>query len=631
MKANQIFIISSLFLTLLLLPLQTNAESDMNYYIISENADELNKFMQEQDIQVNDYFGRFSTFEVTLNEDEIKAIKQFDSTAVLQKERNYNITSDKVIPSITTVKAAPSNTTPYTGKNVKIGILDSGIDTEHRDLKVAGGYCALSNQCATGIPYDDNHGHGTHVAGVIAAKANDTGTVGIAPNAQIYSIKVLNEFGKGTTGSIIRGIEWAIENDLDILNLSITSTTYDAVMENTLKVAYEKGMLLVGAAGNEALVQPKGNSVTYPAKFSSVIAVGAVTDELAKLPESSIGAELEIAAPGYAIFSTYPNEWDFSDGKQDGYTHLSGTSMAAPHVTGVLALYRERFPSMTNVQLRALLTSLAKDLGTPGRDSSFGFGLVQYEKDIEGSPQLETKVEKGKVEISLANSVTGLQLTLNNKILNKQNNKWTIYGVQGDYPIEVSYQTAKGIKMKERLNLQITNPIYSDVKRTQWFSEHIGNLANKEQINGYDDGSFKPYQEITRAEAAVLIGRAKSLDGALRKTTFSDVSEKSFAAGYIQSALDAGIISGYKDGTFKPDDKVTRGEMAILLAKAFKLSPTTSNKSKFVDISPSMAAYPYILPIIDAKVTVGYGDNTFKPYNKITRSEFAAFLARIQK
>lgn len=613
------------------MPLQTSADSDINYYIISEKAEELNKFMQESNIQVNDYFDRFSTFEVTLNEDEVKAIKQFDSTAVLQKEHKYIITSDKVIPSITTVKAAPSNTQPYTGKNVKIAILDTGIDTEHRDIKVTGGFCALSNQCSSGIPYDDNNGHGTHVAGVIAAKANNTGIVGIAPNSEIYSVKVLDESGYGTTGSIIRGIEWAIEKDLDIINLSITTTTYDAVMEKALKTAYEKGMLLVGAAGNRAVEQPKGNSVTYPAKFNSVIAVGAVTDVLAKLPESSIGSEVEIAAPGYAIFSTYPNEWDFSDGKQDGYTHLSGTSMAAPHVTAVLALYRERFPNMTNVQLRSLLTSQAKDLGTPGRDSSFGYGLVQYEKDIPGSPKLEVKVGQGKAEISQVNSVTGFQLSLNNKILNKQNNKWTIYGVQGDYPVDVSYQTPQGIKVKERLNLQIKNPSYSDVQGTQWFSEHIGYLANKEQINGYNDGTFKPYQEITRAEAAVLIGRAKSLDGALRKTTFSDVSEKSFAAGYIQSAVDAGIISGYKDGTFKPDDKVTRGEMAILLAKAFKLSPTTSYTSIFTDLSPSMAAYPYILPIIDAKVTVGYGDNTFKPYNKITRSEFAAFLARIQK
>lgn len=630
MKATQLFIMS-LLLMFLIFPLQTIANSDKNYYIVSENADELKEFMEGKNIQVNDYFERFSTFEVFLSEVEVKAIQQFDSTAVLQKEKEYRVTSDKVIPSITTIKATPPNTKPYTGKNVKIGILDSGIDTEHRDIKVAGGYCAFVNQCSSGVPYDDNNGHGTHVAGVIAAQANDTGIVGIAPKAELYSIKVLNEIGIGTTGSMIRGIEWAIENNIDILNLSITTTTNDPVMENTLKVAYEKGMLLVGAAGNLGVEQPKGNSITYPAKLSSVIAVGAVTDSLAKLPESSTGPEIEIAAPGYAIFSTYPSEWDFADGKQDGYTYLSGTSMAAPHVTGVLALYKERFPSMTNVQLRALITSLAKDLGTPGRDSNFGFGLVQYEKDIEGSPQFETKVEKGKVEIAVTNAVTGIQLSLNNKNINKQNDKWTFFGVQGDYPIEVSYQTAQGIKMKELLNLQITKPSYSDVKGTQWFSEHIGYLANKEQINGYDDGTFKPYQEITRAEAAVLIGRAKSLDGNLQKTTFTDVSETSFASGYIQSAVDAGIISGYKDGTFKPDKKVTRGEMAILLAKAFNLTPTTSTTSIFVDLSSSMAAYPYILPIIEAKVTVGYGDNTFKPYNEITRSEFAAFLARIQK
>ena len=622
-----------MFLSLIIvivLPHETKAASQ-DYFILSKSSEELMEYMRNVGIPAHAYYKNFSTIQASLNDEQIAKIKNFDSTAIVQREHLYSVSNDKVIPSFTTIKTEPINTTPYTGKKVKVAVLDTGVDTEHRDLTLAGGYCAFTSDCSSGVPYDDNNGHGTHVAGIIAGKANGTGIIGIAPSVDLYSVKVLNELGVGTTGSIVRGIQWAIDNDIDIMNLSITTTGYDAVMENTLKIAYEKGILLVGAAGNRGIEQPKGNSVTYPAKFDTVIAVGAVDEKLEKLPTSSKGTEVEIVAPGNAIFSTYPAEWDFLDGKQDGYTLLTGTSMAAPHVTGVLALYKERFPAMTNKQLRALLTGLSKDLGTAGRDSNFGFGLLQYERIMEGSPNIVSTVETGKVHLLDKNTKENIKVTVNKKELKKNKNEWIFYGVKGVYPIEITYKIPTGQVIVERKNITIANPVFSDVKPTQWFNEYIGYLANHKQINGFDDGSFQPYKEITRAEAAVLIGRATKLDGTLRKTDLSDVAVDSFASGYIQSAVESKIITGYDDGTFRPENKVTRAEMAILLAKAFNLKPTSSSNNAFMDLSPSMAAYAYIMPIINANVTVGYGDNTFKPYNNITRAEFAAFLARIQK
>lgn len=625
-------IITTFFTTcLLLLGISTNAQaSSGEYYILTENPEKLVSFMQESDIHISNYYEDFSTVQATLTETELKLLQKYDSKAIFQTEKKYEISSDKVVNSIATVLAAPSNTTPYTGKGVKVGVLDTGVDTEHRDIKLAGGYCSLVSECSNGVAYDDNNGHGTHVAGIIAAQKNDTGIIGIAPNVGLYSIKALNDLGVGTTGSLIEGIQWAIDQDIDILNLSITTTTNDVILENSLKTAYAKGIILVGAAGN--MGAEKEPSVTYPAKLNTVIAVGAVvTDSLTKLPESSIGAEVEIAAPGKTIFSTYPSEWDFEDGKQDGYTTLSGTSMAAPHVTGVLALYKQRFPEMNNKELRALVAGLAKDLGDKGRDTKFGFGLVQYAKTIEGTPQIAKTVERGKVVLGFTNSANITIVSVYDENIKQQDGMWTFYGVQGKYPINISYQTSAGLKIKESLNVNVTTPAFTDVQPTQRFSKYIGYLSNKQQISGYNDGSFRPYQEITRAEAVALLGRALSLDEMQQDTSFSDVPKSSFASGYIKSAVDAKIITGYKDGTFKPNQKVTRAEMAILISKAFNLQSTKSTTKVFKDISPTMAAYAYILPIIEEGVTEGYSDNTFRPYNYMTRSEFAAFLARVQQ
>lgn len=621
-----VLVLASLLISLLI-PSAVKAE-DGQYYILTEDLQKMTSFMNKEEMNILNSFSLFSTIQASLSETEINKLRKFEPSITIQQDKEYKVAVDTVRDSLTKINAQPQYTSPYTGKNVKVGILDSGIDTEHRDLKVVNGFCSLAPDCSTGVPYDDNNGHGTHVAGVIAALANGTGLVGIAPNVDLYSIKVLNDLGAGTTSSIVQGIEWAINQKLDIINLSITSTTDDPLIKKALEVAYAKGLMIVGAAGNQG--KDTSDTVTYPAKYDSVIAVGAVNEDLTSFKLSSQGPKVEIVAPGASIFSTYPSEWDFVDGKQDGYRTLSGTSMSSPHVAGVLALLKERFPAMTNVEIRNLLNGMTKDLGEVGRDAIFGTGLLQYPKLIPGAPEILKKTSSGKVDISLKTPNDNVSIWRNGMIVPQVNGSWSIYGVKGAYPVDVGYTTTNGISVKERMTISLTEPNYSDVTATQWFSPHIGYLANKKQIAGYLDGSYKPYQVITRAEAATLLGRALQYDGTQTNTIFKDVSIDSFASGYIQQAVEANIITGYDDGTFKPDKTVSRAEMAILISKAFKLTTASSTKNTFSDVSSTMAAYAYILPIIEARVTQGYSDGTFRPYENMTRSEFSAFLTRVQ-
>ncbi|WP_191991934.1 S-layer homology domain-containing protein [Bacillus aerolatus] len=167
---------------------------------------------------------------------------------------------------------------------------------------------------------------------------------------------------------------------------------------------------------------------------------------------------------------------------------------------------------------------------------------------------------------------------------------------------------------------------FKDVPDSHRFFDDIDFLSDIEIITGYPDGTFKPDQAVTRAQAAILIGKTFDLDGEKRKTPFADVSSSNTASGYITSAVEEGIISGFPDKTFRPNQTVTRAQMAIILAKAFEL--TDEAEVEFTDVSPSSAAYPYIKKIVSTEITYGYEDGTFKPNNPVTRGQFAAFLSR---
>lgn len=167
---------------------------------------------------------------------------------------------------------------------------------------------------------------------------------------------------------------------------------------------------------------------------------------------------------------------------------------------------------------------------------------------------------------------------------------------------------------------------FKDVSASYTFYDEVLYLSGKEVIAGFADGTFKPNNTVTRAQAAMMLGRALNLNGEARKTKFKDVPAKVTGSGYIASAVEKGIISGYADGTYRPHESVTRGQMAIFLNRAFALS--TGQKNDFSDVSAKMVAYQSILNVSANGIASGYTDGTYRPNLAVTRGQFSAFMAR---
>ena len=253
-----------------------------------------------------------------------------------------------------------------TGDPVKVGVIDTGIDLKHPDLQanIKGGHNAINPSKS---PNDDN-GHGTHVAGIIAAINNDIGVVGVGPNIDLYAIKVLNANGSGYLSDVIEGLQWAVNNGMQVVNMSLGTSEDVQSFRDAIVAVYNSGVTIVAAAGNT------GSSVVYPAAYPEVIAVSA-TDENNQIASwSSRGSEVDLAAPGVNIYSTY---------KRQSYTTLSGTSMAAPHVAGAAALIIDTKKCDLNLdnvcspsEVQQRLENTALDLGDAGKDNLYGSGLV---------------------------------------------------------------------------------------------------------------------------------------------------------------------------------------------------------------------------------------------------------------
>lgn len=262
-----------------------------------------------------------------------------------------------------------------TGNGIKVGVIDTGIDISHPDLvsNLKGGVSAVNYTSS----YKDDNGHGTHVAGIIAALNNTIGVIGVGPNISLYAIKVLDRRGSGYLSDVIEGIDWAIQNGMQVINMSLgTSSNIQSFYEAVLR-AYNAGIVVVAAAGNS------GGSVSFPAAYPEVIAVSA-TDENNNITSwSSRGPEIDLAAPGNNIYSTY---------KGSAYKTLSGTSMAAPHVSGVAALILKTLPGVYDLdndgiwdpnEVEKKLKDSAVDLGDVGCDNLYGCGLVNAYNAIQ--------------------------------------------------------------------------------------------------------------------------------------------------------------------------------------------------------------------------------------------------------
>lgn len=250
-----------------------------------------------------------------------------------------------------------------TADPVKVAVLDTGISLKHPDLaaNIKGGINTINPKKSA----NDDNGHGSHVAGTIAAANNSIGVVGVGPSIDLYAVKVLNAAGSGYFSDVIEGLQWAVANGMQVANMSFGASSGTQSLHDAIIAAYSAGITLVAAAGNSG----NSNPVGYPAAYPEVIAVTATnsSDQVASF--SSTGPEVDLTAPGVSIFSTY---------KRDTYTTLSGTSMAAPHVTGAAALVISAKGLTDPAAIKARLESTADNLGYPATYQ--GAGLVDADE-----------------------------------------------------------------------------------------------------------------------------------------------------------------------------------------------------------------------------------------------------------
>lgn len=247
----------------------------------------------------------------------------------------------------------------FYGEKVKISILDTGITESHPDFeaKIKPGFNAIT----PGLKPKDDNGHGTMITGIIVAQHNEIGIRGIAPFAEIYPVKVLDRFGYGKLEDVKKGIEWSIENNIDVINLSFAIKDDKELLKSTIKKATDAGVIVVSSVMNS-----NGGTAGFPASYNEVISVTAVDFQLHRQENSGVG-KVDFSAPGVNVVST---------SSDNSYEVTSGTSIATPFITGVIALLLEK-----GTDPKEILTTLkqhSKDIGYRGFDGTFGWGFVQF-------------------------------------------------------------------------------------------------------------------------------------------------------------------------------------------------------------------------------------------------------------
>lgn len=266
------------------------------------------------------------------------------------------------------------------GEGVGIAIFDTGIDLQHPELapKVAGGI----NLVTPGVPPQDDHGHGTRVAGIIAAMGITNAVKGVAPGALLYPVKVLDGNGDGQVSDLVRGLQWVVDQKIPIVNMSLDTRESSAALEVAISKAIEAGVTIVASTGNGG----QSGSVAYPAAYPGVIAVTAISFDGRLLSFSNTGTRVDLVAPGLGVRTTSPRQ---------SYTWASGTSMASPFVSAVAALYLRLHPGASPGEVRQALKKTAIPLPglSPEQQGAGRVDALNAVRYIPPEPVVDAKQE----------------------------------------------------------------------------------------------------------------------------------------------------------------------------------------------------------------------------------------------
>jgi subtilisin family serine protease len=377
-----ILIICVIVISLLNQTIVSAQEAKIRYLISFKNEIDYNLIYELEGKVLKEYQDDHMMI-VEISEEIVSKLQQYPQIDFFEPDLKINVTpglnaiiksndtdflrlhSVQEIPwGIQRINAIEAQKRGSTGKNIKIGIIDSGIDYTHDDLLVAGGINIIDNNS----DFIDDYGHGTQIAGIIGAQNNSLGVLGVAPDSSLFAIKVLDSKGDGFISDVISGIQWSIENDINIVNLSFQTKEDSKALKKIIKKAHKEGILLIASAGNNGFNE--GNTIEYPAAYPEVIAVGAINSRDERTFYSGRGEKLELMAPGASIYSTTLN---------NNYALTLGTSMAAAHVTGVAAQIMEKNQELDNQEVQSILDKTATAMG---EKTHYGHGLVDALKAL---------------------------------------------------------------------------------------------------------------------------------------------------------------------------------------------------------------------------------------------------------
>ncbi|WP_163151932.1 S8 family serine peptidase [Anoxybacillus sp. MB8] len=518
--------------------------------------------------------------------------------------------------------------------HVLVAVVDSGV-VQHEDLNDHVLYSVSVDYAENKRYADDTYGHGTHVTGILAASVNNgkgiAGLIGDAP-VDILPIKVLDRYGVGGDFEIAKGVKYALEHGASIINLSLAGQGETEVLKAVIEEAVKRGVHVVAAAGNSHM--PTTN--IYPASYPGVITVAAVDRQQMPLSISNYGWDVEVSAPGDFLISTYPS----------GYRAMRGTSMAAPHVSALLAVLRAMYPEEDAFQLRNRIWKTAKDVYWRGYDMYTGYGIIQWQQALALSApsnidwlnlQPGQPIEKNRTYmLGLSSRFVGKNghLFINGKlvhsfVIHQEMMPFRLFDLakqQGDVAVVITDEQQRVIASNVRA-VPIRPTPFSDVKKTYWAYSDILQAQQLGMIRGYGDGTFRPNTPLTRGESMVMLARLFGWEvPSLLSAPFVDVPLTATNALLVATAAEKGIVKG-TEGKALLHEQLTRGQFALLLMRALQLeNEPIRSVSPFQDVTQQdmwKAVQLLAERGIVAKTTYFY------PNEPVTRAQMCAMLVRV--
>lgn len=643
-------VIVLIFLSLLSNPI--SASENEHVYMVTFDDDVNVDMIISHEGEIIEQYVNIPVALVRLSEAKAQALSLLESVQSVEIDKQISVEYSSSEWGINTINIENAWGLNYKGDGINIAVIDTGIDSTHEDLKIAGGRSFVGNNP---FDYEDRNGHGTHVAGIIGAQHNSIGINGIAPNADIYALKVMDDNGIGKVSATIRAIDWSISNGMDILNLSLGSIDYTNAYQAIVTKAYEHDLLLISSAGNEGSLIPEGDVIEYPANFDEVFAIGAIKNDYQRAKFSAHGPNLEFVAPGVNIKST----------AIDGYEKKNGTSMAAPYVSGVFALMKQAYPTYSNHELRTLAQQNSIDLGVEGRDPLYGFGLINgvFKQDItspETPEDLFARSRPNGLSLSweldtLPGDDVGFYVYVNNERINSEPIYSMTYNLSSlvnytSYKIEVSSIDPSGNESPKTKAIHATpstkmNPIKFQQNEQDLHLSWIPYVY--EHIDGYvvfigqsKEGkvvketettitNLPDWYKVTYQVAALFKDGSYSIKSDLINhytIAFNDVPPDYWALNEISYSVNRAFMVG-EDNLFKPNQPLTRAETARILNRFLK-NEEVYKVSSFHDISDNHPDFKAIESLKQKKIMLGYNNDTYAPNEFITRKQLAAIIDR---